>query len=232
MGKNTGVLKAGTSPVSFQTTFMVLPDRFTEEDHSSTGWGTTFTYDLLKYAATFSTPASFWRQPCWISSVIVDVLPAYAGSPPMSTIACAEAGAADAITIGVAMSAVASADTVRRRVRRVMGLRLPTPTVHRFIPRLDLEGLVPEGGTRTPGGERTMYGTMYGMPVKTTVYLPDDLKRALEVEAAASGRSEAEIIREAIAARVGSVRPAAGFLEGEPFAERVDELLAGFGEAR
>ena len=77
-----------------------------------------------------------------------------------------------------------------------------------------------------------MYGTMYGMTVKTTVYLPDDLKRALEVGAAASGRSEAEIIREAIAARVGSARPAAGFLDGKPMAERVDDLLAGFGEAR
>ena len=77
-----------------------------------------------------------------------------------------------------------------------------------------------------------MYGTMYGMAVKTTVYLPDALKRALAVEAAASGRSEAEIIREAIAARVGSARPAAGFLDGEPIAERVEELLAGFGEAR
>ena len=77
-----------------------------------------------------------------------------------------------------------------------------------------------------------MYGTMYGMSVKTTVYLPDDLKRALEVEAAASGRSEAEIIREAIAARVGSASPAAGFLDVDPIAERVDDLLAGFGEAR
>ncbi|MGI9197537.1 MAG: CopG family transcriptional regulator [Candidatus Nanopelagicales bacterium] len=70
------------------------------------------------------------------------------------------------------------------------------------------------------------------MTVKTTVYLPDALKRALEVEAAASGRSEAEIIREAISARVASARPAAGLLDGEPIAERVDELLVGFGEAR
>lgn len=76
------------------------------------------------------------------------------------------------------------------------------------------------------------YGTMAGMAVKTTVYLPDDLKRALEVEAAASGRSEAEIIREAIAARVGSARPAAGFLDAEPIAEHVDEFLAGFGDAQ
>jgi predicted transcriptional regulator len=93
-------------------------------------------------------------------------------------------------------------------------------------------GLVSQGGDRSRPGEEAMYGTMYGMAVKTTVYLTDDLKRALEVEAAASGRSEAEIIREAIAARVGSARPAAGFLDGEPMAEHVDELLAGFGEAR
>ena len=73
---------------------------------------------------------------------------------------------------------------------------------------------------------------MWGMAVKTTVYLPDDLKRALEVEAAASGCSEAEIIREAITARVGSATPAAGILGGEPLAERGDELLVGFGQAR
>lgn len=73
---------------------------------------------------------------------------------------------------------------------------------------------------------------MYGMAVKTTVYLTEDLKRAIEVEAVASGRSEAEIIREAIAARVGSARPGSGFLDAEPIAERVDALLAGFGEAR
>jgi hypothetical protein len=85
-----------------------------------------------------------------------------------------------------------------------------------------------------PGRSREiiMYGTMYGMAVKTTVYLPDGLKRALELEAAASGRSEAEIIREAIAARVGSAKPSAGFLDGDPIADRVEELLAGFGEAR
>ena len=77
-----------------------------------------------------------------------------------------------------------------------------------------------------------MYGTMYGMAVKTTVYLPDALKAALQAEAAASGRSEADIIREAIAAKVASARPTAGFLDAEPIADRVDELLAGFGEDR
>jgi len=68
------------------------------------------------------------------------------------------------------------------------------------------------------------------MSVKTTVYLTDELKAALEVEAAASGQSEAQIIREAIAARVASIRPSAGILDSEPFAGRADEFLAGFGE--
>ena len=77
-----------------------------------------------------------------------------------------------------------------------------------------------------------MCGTMGGMSEKTTVYLPADLKRALAAEAASSGRSEAEIIREAIAARVGSARPTAGFLDDEPIAERVEELLAAFGDSR
>jgi predicted transcriptional regulator len=77
-----------------------------------------------------------------------------------------------------------------------------------------------------------MYGTMYGMSVKTTIYLPEELKAALEAESAASGRSEAEIIREAIAARVASTKPTAGLFAAEPFADRVDDLLVGFGEDR
>jgi hypothetical protein len=54
---------------------------------------------------------------------------------------------------------------------------------------------------------------MYGMSHKTTIYLPDDLKRSIEREA--------------------SSRPAptAGLFEAEPFADDVDELLAGFGES-
>ncbi len=43
---------------------------------------------------------------------------------------------------------------------------------------------------------------------KTTVYLPDDLKRDLARLAAASGRSEADVMREAIRALVSaSPRP-------------------------
>ena len=41
------------------------------------------------------------------------------------------------------------------------------------------------------------YGTMYGM-FKTTLYLPDDLKRALERTARARGCSEAVVVREAL----------------------------------
>ena len=76
---------------------------------------------------------------------------------------------------------------------------------------------------------------MYGMK-KTTVYLPDDLKAALERSATQTQRSEAELIREAIAdklERLERPRPrvplrAEGL--GDPLAaERVDDLLDGFG---
>jgi hypothetical protein len=67
---------------------------------------------------------------------------------------------------------------------------------------------------------------------KTTLYLPDEVKAAVEAEARRSGRSEAEVIRSAVAAAVKPVqpKPRAGLFSGEPIARRVDELLAGFGE--
>lgn len=70
---------------------------------------------------------------------------------------------------------------------------------------------------------------------KTTVYLPEDLKQALERLAAASGRSEAQLIRDAIAALTVSAappRPRGGlFASGDPtLSARVDEVLSGFGE--
>ena len=66
---------------------------------------------------------------------------------------------------------------------------------------------------------------------KTTVYLPDDLKAALSNEARRRGVPEAEVIREAISATVSRPRPRSGLFEShEPFAERADELLTGFGE--
>jgi Arc/MetJ-type ribon-helix-helix transcriptional regulator len=72
--------------------------------------------------------------------------------------------------------------------------------------------------------------------VKTTVYLPEDLKASLERVAAEKGRSEAELIREAIRVLVGSgaaAKPRIPLVAtglGDPTAsERIDELLDGFG---
>jgi plasmid stability protein len=80
-----------------------------------------------------------------------------------------------------------------------------------------------------------MYGTMYGMR-RTTVYLPDDLKAALERTAAAQGKSEAEVVRSALAAATADQahpRPRVTLFRSEDptLAERVDqEFAAGFGE--
>lgn len=76
---------------------------------------------------------------------------------------------------------------------------------------------------------------MYGMK-KTTVYLPTELKRALERAAKLEGRSEAELIREGVAAVVEPHRVAEPTLPlfdsgSGDFANRVDELLEGFGES-
>lgn len=72
--------------------------------------------------------------------------------------------------------------------------------------------------------------------VKTTVYLPEDLKAAVSRVAAENDLSEAEVIREALRDRVArdrTPRPTIPlFAEGlgdETFSERVDELLSGFG---
>ena len=76
---------------------------------------------------------------------------------------------------------------------------------------------------------------MYGMR-RTTIYLPDELKLALERTAAAQGTSEAEVVRHAlVAATAASSAPTLRiplFDSGDPtLAERVDdELAAGFGE--
>ena len=76
---------------------------------------------------------------------------------------------------------------------------------------------------------------MYGMK-KTTLYLPDELKAALERAAAAQGLSEAEIIRQAVRYFTDSLqrpRPRLPLFDsGDPtLADRVDEELAkGFGE--
>jgi Ribbon-helix-helix protein, copG family len=80
-----------------------------------------------------------------------------------------------------------------------------------------------------------MYGIMYGMR-RTTIYLPDELKAALERTASARGTSEAEVIRSALVAATRDQPPPKPMLplfdSGDPtLAERVDEVLAaGFGE--
>lgn len=68
------------------------------------------------------------------------------------------------------------------------------------------------------------------MSVKTTLYLPDELKARIEREALRQGVAEAQVIREAIAAGLGRPKPRAGIISVEPMADRVDELLGGFGE--
>lgn len=70
---------------------------------------------------------------------------------------------------------------------------------------------------------------------KTTVYLTTEQKRALGRAARLEGRSEADLIREgieAITARHRVAEPTLPLFEsGIPdLAERVDELLEGFGE--
>jgi Arc/MetJ-type ribon-helix-helix transcriptional regulator len=71
---------------------------------------------------------------------------------------------------------------------------------------------------------------------RTTIYLPDELKAALERTAVAEGRSEAEVVRSALAAVTASHAyppPRLPLFESgdETLAERVDEELArGFGE--
>lgn len=68
------------------------------------------------------------------------------------------------------------------------------------------------------------------MTTKTTVYLPDNLKKAIENEAKRQGCSEAQVIRDALTTAIVRPRPNAGIFQGELLADRVDDLLVGFGE--
>lgn len=70
---------------------------------------------------------------------------------------------------------------------------------------------------------------------KTTIYLPDELKEQIEATAREKKMSEADVIREAASAYVVKRRrprvPLTGRGLGDPtIAERVDELLDGFGK--
>jgi hypothetical protein len=85
-----------------------------------------------------------------------------------------------------------------------------------------------------------MYGTMYGIMrrKKTTIYLADELKKAVERVAEHERTSEAMVIRDAIQTAVDARRapepriPLVATGLGAPdIAERVDELLdEGFGQ--
>jgi len=68
------------------------------------------------------------------------------------------------------------------------------------------------------------------MTTKTTVYLPDDLKSGISREARRRGVAEAQVIRDLLAAGLSRPQPRGALFAAEPFADRVDELLEGFGE--
>ena len=76
-----------------------------------------------------------------------------------------------------------------------------------------------------------MGGSVGGM-VKTTLYLPDDLKGRLKRKAIRTRRSEADLIREALAESLADeaprLRPSwGGGHSGDPtITERMDEILA------
>jgi hypothetical protein len=77
---------------------------------------------------------------------------------------------------------------------------------------------------------------MYGVK-RTTIYLPEELKRRLERAARAESRTEADIIREALAEALGARTPPRPHLpvfaptgRESDWAERADEHLEGFGK--
>ncbi len=66
---------------------------------------------------------------------------------------------------------------------------------------------------------------------KTTVYLPESLKREVERRARQRSCSEAEVIRQAIRDAVGRPEPRPGIIPGENrWIHRVDDYLEGFGD--
>lgn len=66
---------------------------------------------------------------------------------------------------------------------------------------------------------------------KTTVYLPESLKREVARQARQRSCSEAEVIRQAIRDAVARPEPRPGIIPGDDsWADRVDDYLEGFGE--
>jgi CopG-like RHH_1 or ribbon-helix-helix domain, RHH_5 len=121
---------------------------------------------------------------------------------------------------------------------------LPRPEIAdvRWRTRTSIASSEHPGGARTNESRRQsssnqlsdIYGIMYGVK-RTTIYLPEDLKSSLARAAEEDGRTEADLIREGIERLLGSRHPEPRvplFTSGKPgMAEKVDELLAGFGEA-
>ena len=87
-----------------------------------------------------------------------------------------------------------------------------------------------QAGRRASRCPLSTAGTVYGVSQKTTVYFPDEMKRAIERESQRRDCSEAQVIRDAVAAAVIRPRPSPGIFEGESLSAHVDELLVGFGE--
>lgn len=106
-------------------------------------------------------------------------------------------------------------------------LGVQTPDLRRL--EGDLAGLVADG-------PRVICHTRYHTSmIKTTVYLPEQLKQQLQRQAKRMGRSEAQLIRDAVERAVQERPPPRPrlplFASNDPnLAERVDEALAGFGE--
>ncbi len=66
---------------------------------------------------------------------------------------------------------------------------------------------------------------------KTTVYLPETLKRGVERLARQRACSEAEVIRQVIRDAISRPEPRPGIISGDSsWAERVDDYMVGFGE--
>ncbi|MHB8262837.1 MAG: ribbon-helix-helix domain-containing protein [Acidimicrobiales bacterium] len=70
---------------------------------------------------------------------------------------------------------------------------------------------------------------------KTTVYLPGEIKQALSGVASTSGRSEADLIREAVTTLVYNAhcpRPRGALFAGDgpSLSEHTEEALAGFAD--
>lgn len=82
------------------------------------------------------------------------------------------------------------------------------------------------------GHNHDLAGTICGM-LKTTVYLDESDAAALRRLADATGRSQAELMREAIAEKARSAGPrklgfiAAGHGSGEPVGRHADEIVRG-----